>query len=71
MTAGRWDVLGISVTEAAHTAKRNHALLKGGEPAIRTAALPAAVIRAPRIVLRLGAAAERCHARDYAERDKK
>jgi hypothetical protein len=43
--------LRIGVAEAAHAGERGHALCKGCEPAIR-AAQPA-ILRAPRIILRL------------------
>src|SRR5580692_2356339 len=50
LTAGR-DVLRIGVAETAHAGERGHALLKTREPAIGAA--QAAILRAPRIILRL------------------
>jgi hypothetical protein len=52
LPAGR-NVLRIGVTEAAHAGERGHALGKGCEPAIGAA--QAAILRAPRIILRLRA----------------
>jgi len=52
----RGNVLRIGVAEAAHAGERGHALLKGREPAIGAA--QAAVLRAPRIILRLRARAD-------------
>jgi hypothetical protein len=50
LAAGR-NVLRIGVAEAAHAGECGHALGKGREPAIGAA--QAAILRAPRIVLRL------------------
>ena len=52
------DVLRIAIAEAAVAAERRHALLIGRKAAVRAAAHIAAVFGAPRIILRLGAAAE-------------
>ena len=50
------NVLRIGVAEAAHAGERGHALLKSREPAIGAA--QAAILRAPRIILRLRGGAD-------------
>jgi hypothetical protein len=60
--------LGVTVAKAAHAAERCHALFEADEAAIAAATHFAAIVRAPRIVLRLGcaAAADACHG-NYSE----
>jgi hypothetical protein len=54
MWSGWRHILRIRLTIAAKSPRSGHALFKGYETAIRAAATLPAVIRAPRIVLRLG-----------------
>ena len=52
---GPWgrNVLCVSIAETADAAHGRHALFKGREPAIGAATTAAAIVRTPRIVLRL------------------
>jgi hypothetical protein len=67
MGTRRWDVLRVTVTEAAHAAHRRHTLLVGRESAVRTAAVVTAIIGAPGVVLRQGAVAESTRPENYSE----
>src|SRR5215469_13083949 len=57
MRSGWRHILRISLAIAAETPGRLHALFKAYETAIRAAATPATIVRAPGIVLGLGATA--------------
>jgi hypothetical protein len=57
--------LRISIAETRRAADRSQTLFEGAEPAIFAAAhIAAAIKRAPRIILRLGAAAKHSRAQD-------
>ena len=55
MRPGRGNILRVRLAVAAKSARGIHALFKAYETAIRAAAIPATVVRAPRIILCLGA----------------
>src|SRR5580704_15800988 len=64
-------ICGVLLAGAADAADGRQALLEGGEAAIASAAgAAAAVDRAPRIVLRLGACAKRGNGNENSQREK-